>query len=103
MGCIWERLRVFLEGCYNRINISAVFFRDYLEPMDLKWIFTSLIHHEMTYVFHWNDEGKTPAPLVDGIADYTVPKANYNPTGFNKPSSGDRWDQGYDYTTCFLE
>ncbi|KAF5814106.1 hypothetical protein HanRHA438_Chr00c03g0844611 [Helianthus annuus] len=62
--------------------------------MDLKWIFTSLIHHEMTYVFHWNDEGKTPAPLVDGIADYTVLKANYNPAGFNKPGSGDRWDQG---------
>ncbi|KAF5757559.1 hypothetical protein HanXRQr2_Chr17g0828171 [Helianthus annuus] len=87
----------------DRINISAVFLRDYPGPMSLKWIFTSLMHHEMTHVFQWNGEGKTPAPLVEGIADYTVLKANYNPPGFNMPGSGDRWDQGYDYTTRFLE
>ncbi|KAJ0634230.1 hypothetical protein HanPI659440_Chr17g0701861 [Helianthus annuus] len=54
--------------------------------------FTSLMHHEITHVFQWNGEGKTPAPLVEGIADYTVLKANYNPPGFNMPGSGDRWD-----------
>ncbi|KAF5814477.1 hypothetical protein HanXRQr2_Chr03g0111481 [Helianthus annuus] len=87
----------------EKINVSAVFLRDYPGPMDLKWEFTSLMHHEMTHVFLWNGEGKTPAPLVEGIADYTVLKANYFPPGFTKPGSGDRWDEGYVHTALFLE
>ncbi|KAJ0681337.1 hypothetical protein HanPI659440_Chr16g0634661 [Helianthus annuus] len=57
----------------------------------------------MTHVFQWNGEGKTPIPLVEGIADYTILKANYFPPAFMKPGAGDKWDQGYDYTARFLE
>ncbi|KAM0028613.1 hypothetical protein Hdeb2414_s0018g00516001 [Helianthus debilis subsp. tardiflorus] len=86
----------------DRINISAVFLRDYPGPMDLKWIFTSLMHHEMTHVFQWNGEGKTPAPLVEGIADYTVLKAKYNPRALTSPVQGID-GSGYHYTARFLE
>ncbi|KAM0061385.1 hypothetical protein Hdeb2414_s0004g00135341 [Helianthus debilis subsp. tardiflorus] len=88
---------------YKYINVSAVYLRDYNGPMELKWEFISLLHHEMTHVFQWNGEGKTPIPLVEGIADYTILKANYFPPGFMKPGAGDKWDQGYDFTARFLE
>ncbi|XP_076935487.1 uncharacterized protein LOC143602167 [Bidens hawaiensis] len=87
----------------NNINVSAIYLRDYAGPMELKWEFTSLMHHEMTHVFQWNGEGKTPGALTEGIADYTILKANYYPLAFAAPGSGDKWDQGYDFTARFLE
>lgn len=85
----------------NRINVSVIYLNGY--QGDLKWEFTSLLYHEMTHVFAWNGEGKAPSGLREGLADYTILKANYFPPAFAKPGSGDRWDQGYDYTARFLE
>ncbi|GKB02414.1 zinc finger, CCHC-type containing protein [Tanacetum coccineum] len=47
--------------------------------------------------------GKAPTGLVEGIAEYTTLKTNYFPPAFAKPGSGDKWDQGYDFTARFLE
>ncbi|MFS7920157.1 hypothetical protein Hanom_Chr03g00221131 [Helianthus anomalus] len=87
----------------DRINVSAVYLRDYDGPMATKWEYTSLLYHEMTHVFQWNGEGKAPVMLTEGIADYTILKANYFPPAFAKPGSGDKWDKGYDFTARFLE
>ncbi|KAL8195240.1 hypothetical protein R6Q57_025643 [Mikania cordata] len=87
----------------NKINVSAIYLRDYAGPMDLKWEFTSLMHHEMTHVFQWFGEGKCPIGLIEGIADYTILKANLYPPLFAKRGTGDKWDQGYDFTARFLE
>ncbi|XP_076881100.1 uncharacterized protein LOC143529123 [Bidens hawaiensis] len=57
----------------------------------------------MTHVFQWDAEGMAPVPLVEGIEDYTILKANCYPPGFAAPGSGDKWDQGYDFTARFLE
>ncbi|XP_076953892.1 uncharacterized protein LOC143628109 [Bidens hawaiensis] len=87
----------------NRINVSAVYLRDYNEPMDLKWEFTSLLYHEMTHVFQWNGEGKCPQTVVEGVADYTILKANFFPPGFKPSGAGKQRDQGYDYTARSFE
>ncbi|KAK1430327.1 hypothetical protein QVD17_12984 [Tagetes erecta] len=85
----------------NKINVSAVYLDKY--EGDLKWEFTSLLYHEMTHVFQWYGEGKCPVSLQEGVADYTILKANYFPPKFAKRGQGDKWDQGYDYTARFLE
>ncbi|PSS02676.1 Basic secretory protease [Actinidia chinensis var. chinensis] len=46
-------------------------------------------------------EGNAPVGLIEGIADYTILKANYYPPSY--AGMGDRWDQGYDFTARFLE
>ncbi|CAH1452811.1 unnamed protein product [Lactuca virosa] len=53
----------------------------------------------------WGDNinGKAPTGLVEGVADYTILKANYFPPAFAKPGTGNKWDQGYDFTARFLE
>ncbi|KAK1430326.1 hypothetical protein QVD17_12983 [Tagetes erecta] len=87
----------------NKINVSAIYLNEYRGPMTLKWEFTSLMYHEMTHVFQWNGEGKCPVGLVEGIADYTILRANYYPPGFAPKGRGLRWDEGYDITARFLE
>ncbi|CAI9290313.1 unnamed protein product [Lactuca saligna] len=85
----------------DNINVSSVYLEGY--QGDVKWEFTSLLHHEITHVFQWDGEGQAPVGLVEGVADYTKLKANYAQVGFAEPGSGDRWDQGYDFTARFLE
>ncbi|CAH1452815.1 unnamed protein product [Lactuca virosa] len=85
----------------DNINVSSVYLEGY--EGDLKWEFTSLLHHEITHVFQWDGEGKAPLGLVEGVADYTKLKANYAQVGFAKPGTGNKWDQGYDFTARFLE
>lgn len=84
----------------NVVNVSSLYLQGY--QGDLKWEFTSLLYHEMTHVFQWIPP-TAPTGLIEGIADYTILKANYYPPGFAKPGMGDRWDQGYDFTARFLE
>ena len=104
-----EVVKVFIEEYKGaeaitygeNINVSSVYFQGY--QGNVKWEFTSLLHHEMTHVFQWNGEGHAPVGLVEGIADYMILKANYYPPAFAKPGQGDRWDQGYDFTARFLE
>ncbi|KAL0334914.1 UNVERIFIED_CONTAM: hypothetical protein Sradi_4703300 [Sesamum radiatum] len=55
------------------INVSAIYLAGY--QGNLKWEYTSLLHHEMTHVFQWNGEGHTPVGLVEGIADYMILKS----------------------------
>ncbi|KAL7156878.1 hypothetical protein ABFS83_02G039000 [Erythranthe nasuta] len=83
------------------INVSSIYLQGY--QGDLKWEFTSLLHHEMTHVFQWDGEGRAPIGLSEGMADYMILKSNYYPAGFAKPGMGDKWDQGYDFTARFLE
>ncbi|XP_071719141.1 uncharacterized protein [Rutidosis leptorrhynchoides] len=92
----------------NKINVSAVYLDLYQGDAtrgDLKWEFTSLLYHEMTHVFQWTCVHTTRCnqKLIEGIADYTILKANYYPPPFAKPGTGDKWDQGYDFTARFLE
>ncbi|XP_047331903.1 uncharacterized protein LOC124935516 [Impatiens glandulifera] len=83
------------------INISALYVQGY--QGNVKWEITSLVYHEMTHVWQWDGAGKAPVGLVEGVADYTILKANYYPPAFAKPGTGDKWDQGYDITARFLE
>ncbi|KAH6833153.1 hypothetical protein C2S53_008096 [Perilla frutescens var. hirtella] len=85
----------------EHINVSSLYLQGY--QGNLKWEYTSLLYHEMTHVFQWNGEGTTPVGLVEGVADYMILVSNYYPPGFAKPGTGDRWDQGYDFTARFLE
>ncbi|XP_059654575.1 uncharacterized protein LOC132301329 [Cornus florida] len=50
-----------------------------------------------------NGNGQTPVGLIEGMADYTILKAHYEPKGYAKPGQGEKWDQGYDFTARFLE
>ncbi|KAF5951797.1 hypothetical protein HYC85_009741 [Camellia sinensis] len=83
------------------IIVSALYLQGY--NGNVTWEFTSLIYHEMTHVWQWTGAGQAPDGLVEGMADYTVLKADYDPPGFAKPGMGERWDQGYDFTARFLE
>ncbi|XP_047337829.1 uncharacterized protein LOC124941533 [Impatiens glandulifera] len=84
----------------NKINVSSVYLEGY--QGNLTWEFTSLVYHEMTHV--WQSFGAfEPIMLIEGIADYTILKANYYPPLYAKPGMGDKWDQGYDFTARFLE
>ncbi|XP_076951329.1 uncharacterized protein LOC143624635 [Bidens hawaiensis] len=85
------------------INVSLVYLNDYNGPLDLKKEFMSLLHHEMTHCFQWNGANTAPVTVVEGIADYTILKANLYPPGFMPRGAGDRWDKGYDYTAPFFE
>ncbi|XP_074336665.1 uncharacterized protein LOC141673829 [Apium graveolens] len=84
----------------NIINMSSIFIQNY--DGDVKWGFTSILYHEMTHVFQWLPSN-APNGLIEGMADYTMLKANYFPPGQAKPGDGDSWDQGYDVTARFLE
>ncbi|KAG6424949.1 hypothetical protein SASPL_115372 [Salvia splendens] len=83
------------------VNVSSLYLQGY--QGNLKWEFTSLLHHELTHVFQWNGEGKAPVGLVEGMADYMILISNYYPKGFASRGMGERWDQGYDFTARFLE
>ncbi|XP_076909959.1 uncharacterized protein LOC143567410 [Bidens hawaiensis] len=85
----------------NKINVSSIFLNGY--PGELKWKFTSLFYHEITHCFQWDGEGRAPAGLVEGVADYAKLIGGYAQEGFAVPGQGDRWDQGYDFTARFLE
>ncbi|XP_057795870.1 uncharacterized protein LOC131011979 [Salvia miltiorrhiza] len=85
----------------ENVNVSALYLQGY--QGNLKWEYTSLLHHELTHVFQWNGEGQAPVGLVEGMADYMILKSNYYPPAFAKAGTGDRWDQGYDFTARFLE
>ncbi|GFP84623.1 hypothetical protein PHJA_000606200 [Phtheirospermum japonicum] len=86
----------------NNINVSSIYLEGY--KGNLKWEFTSLLHHEMTHVFQWNGEGKAPAGLTEGMADYVMVKSNYyDPNNYDKPGDGNSWDEGYGVTARFLE
>lgn len=84
----------------NIINMSSIYIQNF--QGDVKWFFTSVLYHEMTHVFQWMPYNARPG-LIEGIADYTMLKANYYPPGLAKPGDGDKWDDGYDVTARFLE
>ncbi|XP_071705016.1 uncharacterized protein [Rutidosis leptorrhynchoides] len=91
---VWEK---------NKINFNVNTFNGVPSDM-LKRVFTSIMYHEMTHVFQWNGEGLAPGGLTEGIADYTVIRANYvDVATYTKPGEGDRWDEGYGVTARFLE
>ncbi|THF94281.1 hypothetical protein TEA_023432 [Camellia sinensis var. sinensis] len=50
----------------------------------------------------WSRNGQAPGGLTEGIADYTVFKANYQAPDYVEPGIGNRWDEGYGVTTRFF-
>ncbi|KAL1564510.1 hypothetical protein AAHA92_06839 [Salvia divinorum] len=52
----------------EQVNVSALFLQGY--QGNLKWEYTSILHHELTHVFQWDGEGKAPVGVVEGVADY---------------------------------
>ncbi|KAL1534553.1 hypothetical protein AAHA92_30720 [Salvia divinorum] len=85
----------------ENVNVSALYLQGY--EGNVRWEFTSLLHHELTHVFQWDGEGTAPVGLVEGMADYMILKSNYFPAGFAEAGTGERWDQGYDITARFLD
>ncbi|KAL1564511.1 hypothetical protein AAHA92_06840 [Salvia divinorum] len=63
------------------VNVSALYLQGY--QGNLKWEYTSLLHHELTHVFQWDGKGQAPVGLIEGMADYMI--------------------LGYDFTARFLE
>ncbi|TYG36245.1 hypothetical protein ES288_D13G049200v1 [Gossypium darwinii] len=85
----------------NEIHVNANYLGNYTG--DLRKEFNGVLYHEMTHIWQWNGNGRTPGGLIEGIADFVRLKANYVPSHWVKPGQGDRWDQGYDVTARFLE
>ncbi|KAL3839347.1 hypothetical protein ACJIZ3_023938 [Penstemon smallii] len=108
---IWDIFKQYNDTDRNPVETVHVNIREYdgAEAItsgyqgNLKWEFTSLLHHELTHVFQWTGEWKAPIGLIEGMADYMILKSNYYPPAFAKPGMGDKWDQGYDFTARFLE
>ncbi|KAH6789838.1 hypothetical protein C2S51_004844 [Perilla frutescens var. frutescens] len=90
---IWDTLQQHNETDRKPVETVTVFIQQYDGA------------EAITYGEHinWNGEGTTPVGLVEGIADYMILVSNYYPPGFAKPGTGERWDQGYDFTARFLE
>ncbi|KAJ9175234.1 hypothetical protein P3X46_013811 [Hevea brasiliensis] len=85
----------------NEIHVSSNYVGNY--SGDLKREFTGVVYHEMTHIWQWNGNGRTPGGLIEGVADFVRLKANYAPSHWVQPGQGDRWDQGYDVTARFLD
>ncbi|KDP45915.1 hypothetical protein JCGZ_15475 [Jatropha curcas] len=85
----------------NEIHFSTKYVANYSE--DLKSEVIGILYHEMTHIWQWNGNGKTPGGLIEGIADLVRLKANYAPSHWVQPGQGERWDQGYDVTSRFLD
>ncbi|KAL2477302.1 Plant basic secretory protein (BSP) family protein [Forsythia ovata] len=87
----------------NNINISALVIQ-FFPPGKGKFIFNSIMYHEMTHVFQWYGNGTAPLGLTEGIADYVMVKSKfYDPNTYTRPGAGSRWDVGYGVTERFLE
>lgn len=86
----------------SKVNISASYLQKN-HPEEMKREFTSLMYHEITHIFQWDAEGDCPEGLAEGVAEYTVLKANYSTSSFAKPGDGYDWDDGSGVTARFLE
>ncbi|KAM3281920.1 hypothetical protein P3S67_027567 [Capsicum chacoense] len=85
----------------NEIHVSARYIQGY--SGNVKREITGVLYHESTHIWQWNENGRAPGGLIEGIADYVRLKAGYAPSHWVKPGQGDRWDQGYDVTARFLD
>ncbi|CAL5377443.1 unnamed protein product [Camellia sinensis] len=65
-------------GYDNTISVSAVFLQEFQRY--LKFRFTDLIYHEMTYIWQWSGNGQAAVGLTE------------------EPSTRNRWDEGYGVT-----
>ncbi|XP_057779468.1 uncharacterized protein LOC130998049 [Salvia miltiorrhiza] len=89
----------------DNINISASALYNMYRPRSVsKWMFTSVMYHEMTHVFQWHGNFGAPGGLTEGTADYVMVKSGYyNQAYYTRPGAGKRWDEGYGVTERFLE
>ncbi|KAL6213335.1 hypothetical protein ACLB2K_012782 [Fragaria x ananassa] len=70
---------------------------------DVKIDITGVLYHESTHIWQWDENGKAPGGLIEGIVEFVRLKTGYAPNHWVQPSQGDRWDQGYDVTPRFLD
>ncbi|XP_047964792.1 uncharacterized protein LOC125209232 [Salvia hispanica] len=89
----------------DNINISASAMYNIYQPRSIsKWMFTSVMFHEMAHVFQWHGNFGAPGGLTEGTADYVKVKSGYyNQDSYTKPGAGQKWDEGYGVTERFLE
>lgn len=89
----------------NSINVSVQAIDKYLLPRErVKFLFTSLMYHEMTHIFQWSGNFTAPGGLTEGLADYVRVKSGvYDEDAYTKPGEGEKWDDGYGVTERFLE
>ncbi|XP_042016096.1 uncharacterized protein LOC121764080 [Salvia splendens] len=89
----------------NNVYMSAKGIETYPPGDGAKFMFTSILYHEMTHIFQWSGKGTAPGGLTEGMADYTVLKSPFYVEGYSAPweGEGERWDEGYGATSRFLE
>ncbi|XP_042012015.1 uncharacterized protein LOC121760404 [Salvia splendens] len=87
----------------NNVYMSAKGIETYPPGDGAKFMFTSILYHEMTHIFQWSGKGTAPGGLTEGMADYTVLKSPFYVEGYSTPGEGERWDEGYGTTSRFLE
>lgn len=97
-----EHLDFVAYAYNNEIHVAHEYLRDF-KTGPLRPEMAGVIMHEATHLMQWNGNGKTPAELVEGIADWVRLKSGLIPPHWVGPGKGDRWNMGYEYTARFLE
>ncbi|XP_057800714.1 uncharacterized protein LOC131016118 [Salvia miltiorrhiza] len=87
----------------NNVYMSAKGIETYPPGDATRFMFTSILYHEMTHIFQWSGKGTAPGGLTEGFADYVVLKSPFYVEGYSTPGEGSRWDEGYGVTSRFLE
>ncbi|KAF8028691.1 hypothetical protein BT93_E1366 [Corymbia citriodora subsp. variegata] len=78
---------------------------DYLQtfPGNLIDEFTGIVYFTSGLVWEWTGNGRAPAGLITGIADYMRLTAGWGYEGWPRRGLGLRWDEGYAITANFLQ
>ncbi|KAL1539826.1 hypothetical protein AAHA92_24262 [Salvia divinorum] len=87
----------------NNVYMSAKGIETYPPGDGARFMFTSILYHEMTHIFQWSGKGTAPGGLTEGMADYIVLKSPFYVEGYSTPGQGEKWDEGYGTTSRFLE
>ncbi|KAL3623520.1 hypothetical protein CASFOL_032336 [Castilleja foliolosa] len=84
----------------DKIYVSA----SYIQGLgkEKKNEFTGIVYSQMTRVWQFNGNGKTPKKLLGGIADFVRLKAGFESASWVKPGGGEKWDESTNVTARFL-
>lgn len=71
----------------DNINFSALAIQNF-PPGKARFHFTSVMYHEMTYIFQCSGNRTAPGGLIEGVADHVMVKPNiYDDSTYPKPGS----------------